>query len=96
MELDARTSAGCLAHAEYLAQNQGIELDAHDEDRSLTGSSEAGRAAAHASSIVYSEPVAAFKAWLMAQLTEPSCSIRHQVDRLRLGPHHIGRLGGCF
>jgi uncharacterized protein YkwD len=57
--VDPELSRACRAHASYLVQNAGHPathgLGVHDEEASLPGFSEAGRAAAKASVIITSE-----------------------------------------
>jgi uncharacterized protein YkwD len=63
----AAHSAGCLAHAAYLARNAGAEnLDLHEEDPKLPGVTEAGAQAAQAASVAWREPVSAINTWLAA------------------------------
>jgi uncharacterized protein YkwD len=66
--VDAALSAGCLAHARYLARNaEEASLKAHgphDEDPKLPGYSAAGRKAARASVINTSAPPGAVDNWM--------------------------------
>lgn len=68
--LDDPFSRGCLAHARYMAINEGHPalqgLKAHDEDLSLPGSSKEGQAAGNAADIATGdyEPTDAVDAWM--------------------------------
>jgi uncharacterized protein YkwD len=70
VELDEAMSRGCLKHARYLVINEGHValqgLKAHDEDKSLPGYSDEGRAAGKASDIAIGdyEPLDGVDSWL--------------------------------
>lgn len=68
-------SRGCLDHALYLARHE--VRDAHDQDRTLPGATDAGREAARVASIVFDDANDALRAWLAAPahrawLTDPA------------------------
>lgn len=61
-------SAGCLAHARYLAAHLADrpDLDRHDQQADLAGASDAGKAAARAASVTTGDPAETLRAWLLA------------------------------
>ncbi len=88
VELDDKLSRGCLAHARYLVINEGhpaLEgLKAHDEDKSLPGFSEDGRAAGKASDIAAgdNEPIDGLNGWM--------ATLYHRTPILEPGLKTIG------
>ncbi len=89
--LDDALSRGCRAHARYLALNLGQSatagLGAHDEDLSLPGASEEGRAAGKASDIAIGDhdPLAGIDGWM--------ATLYHRVPLLE---PHLKSVGyGC-
>lgn len=90
--LDDKLSRGCLAHARYLAINEGHPalkgLNAHEEDSSLPGASKAGHEAGKASDIAAGdfEPTDAIDAWM--------ATLYHRVPILEPNLRSIGF--GCM
>jgi uncharacterized protein YkwD len=86
--LDDQLGRGCLAHARYMAINEGHPalqgLKAHDEDLSLPGASKEGDAAGKASDIATGdyEPTDAVDAWM--------ATLYHRVPILEPNLHSIG------
>ncbi|MBI1832591.1 MAG: DUF4339 domain-containing protein [Planctomycetes bacterium] len=86
--LDEKLSRGCLGHARYLVINDGhpaLEgLKAHDEDKSLPGFSEEGRAAGKASDIAIgdNEPLDGLDGWM--------ATLYHRTPLLEPGLASVG------
>jgi uncharacterized protein YkwD len=86
--LDPQLSRHCLAHAHYLAMNQGhpatAGLGAHDEDLSLPGATEEGRKAGKASNIAIGDyvPLHGIDSWM--------ATLYHRVPMLEPNLRTVG------
>jgi hypothetical protein len=94
--LDAKLSAGCVAHAKYLIKNEGHAstqgLGAHSEDKKLPGYSVEGEKAAKSSDIHFVDPVKAVDGW-MASLFHRVPILHPHLKTVGIGAEKGGQWG---